>query len=67
LKPQPDAVGVTGKKMQHSVVQREFDALGAEYENNRLSEWYKAHSHEIVNHCPHPIRAGYTCNATHFS
>ena len=40
---------------QHSVVQKEFDALAAEYESNRLSRWYKAHSDEILNHCPQPI------------
>lgn len=34
-----------------NVVEKEFDALAAEYENNRLASWYQAHADEILRHC----------------
>jgi len=34
-----------------NVIEKEFNALAAEYENNRLSGWYKAHAEEIQKHC----------------
>ena len=34
-----------------NVVEKEFDALAAEYENNRLSSWYQAHADEMLEHC----------------
>ena len=37
---------------QMNVVETEFNNLAAEYENNRLSGWYKAHAEEIIEHCP---------------
>jgi ubiquinone/menaquinone biosynthesis C-methylase UbiE len=33
------------------VVETEFNALAVEYENNRLSGWYKAHAEEMLNFC----------------
>jgi ubiquinone/menaquinone biosynthesis C-methylase UbiE len=34
-----------------NVVEKEFDALAPEYENNRLSSWYQAHADEMLRHC----------------
>lgn len=34
-----------------NVVEKEFDALAAEYESNRLAGWYQAHADEILEHC----------------
>ena len=34
-----------------NVVEQEFDALAAEYENNRLASWYQAHADEMLQHC----------------
>lgn len=34
-----------------NVVEKEFDALAAEYESNRLAGWYQAHADEILRHC----------------
>ena len=34
-----------------NVVEKEFDALAADYEDNRLSGWYRAHADEILKHC----------------
>jgi len=33
-----------------NVVEKEFDALAPEYENNRLSIWYQAHAEEMLRH-----------------
>ncbi len=43
--------------MQQSVVEQEFDALAGEYESNRLSRWYKAHSQELADLGPE-LRVG---------
>lgn len=40
-----------------NVVEREFDAVAAEYESNRLASWYKAHAEEILAYCP-PLEQG---------
>lgn len=37
-----------------NVVEREFDALAADYETNRLAPWYKAHARLILDVCPPP-------------
>lgn len=34
-----------------NVVEKEFDALAAEYESNRLAGWYQAHAEEMLKHC----------------
>ena len=34
-----------------NVVEKEFNALAAEYEENRLSAWYQAHAEEMLQHC----------------
>lgn len=34
-----------------NVVEKEFDAKAAEYESNRLANWYQAHADEIHRHC----------------
>ncbi len=36
-----------------NIVAKEFDALAAEYESNRLSAWYQAHADEMLRHCLH--------------
>ena len=41
---------------QRSVVEGEFDELAGDYESNRLSQWYKAHGEEILQHVPDRIR-----------
>lgn len=35
-------------KVQKDVIVQEFDAVAPVYENNRLSEWYKAHAEEML-------------------
>lgn len=35
-----------------NIVETEFNALATEYEDNRLSDWYKAHADEILKHSP---------------
>ncbi len=37
-----------------SVIEREFNAVAADYESNRLAEWYKAHARIILDACPPP-------------
>ncbi len=34
-----------------NVVEKEFNALASEYEENRLADWYQAHAQEILKHC----------------
>ena len=34
-----------------NVVEKEFNALASEYEENRLAGWYKAHAEEILSQC----------------
>lgn len=34
-----------------NVVEKEFNALAPEYEENRLAEWYQAHAGEILRSC----------------
>lgn len=34
-----------------NVVEKEFDTLAPEYEENRLADWYQAHAEEILKHC----------------
>jgi len=36
---------------QVNVIEKEFNDLAAEYETNRLSDWYQAHANEILKHC----------------
>ena len=36
---------------QVNVIEKEFNDLAAEYETNRLSDWYQAHADEILKHC----------------
>lgn len=38
--------------MQNNIVKKEFDLKADDYESNRLANWYKAHAHEILKHCP---------------
>ena len=33
-----------------NAVEKEFDALAPEYEENRLADWYQAHAEEILKH-----------------
>lgn len=37
---------------QLNIIEKEFNALAAEYETNRLSDWYQAHANEMLKHCP---------------
>ena len=37
---------------QMNVIEKEFNALAAEYETNRLADWYQAHANEMLKHCP---------------
>ena len=34
-----------------NVIEKEFNAIAAEYETNRLADWYQAHADEILKHC----------------
>jgi len=34
-----------------NVVEKEFNTLASEYEENRLADWYQAHAQEILKHC----------------
>lgn len=40
-----------------SGIEREFDAVAANYEANRLAPWYKAHADVILDSCP-PLEGG---------
>lgn len=40
-----------------NVIEREFNAIAADYETNRLAPWYKAHSRLILDACP-PLDSG---------
>lgn len=40
-----------------NVIEREFNAVAADYESNRLADWYKAHAGIILDACP-PLANG---------
>ena len=52
-----------------NVVEKEFNALATEYEENRLADWYQAHAAEIQKQCP-SLEAGdildVGCGTGHF-
>lgn len=40
-----------------NVIERQFNAVAADYESNRLADWYKAHANIILDACP-PLAYG---------
>ncbi len=40
-----------------NIVEKEFNALASEYEENRLADWYQAHAEELLSHCA-TLKAG---------
>ena len=41
----------TTLKKQVDIIEKEFNAIAAEYETNQLADWYQAHASEILKHC----------------